>query len=110
MIPVRLLHLSFRDFLVDPIKFGDRERYPFSINQRDTHGHLAKKYLELLCTGDNLRRDMCNLQYPGAKRCIDQRTIDSDLSPEIRYACRYWVHHLKESGQTIEDDDAVHQL
>ena len=54
---------------------------------------------------------MCNLKFPDAERCsIDQGTIDSKLPREIRYACRYWVHHLKESDQIIQDGDTVHQF
>ncbi|KAH8654671.1 WD40-repeat-containing domain protein [Ilyonectria robusta] len=107
-MPVRLLHLSFRDFLVDPKKGKEQERYPFWIDERETHGRLAARCLHLLSTGDTLRRDICNLRLPGTARSeIGQQTIHDALPPEVQYACRYWVYHWKESNCTIRDGNLV---
>ena len=107
-IPVRLLHLSFRDFLVDPEKGRDQEKYPFWINKQETHERLAARCLQMLSTGDTLRRDICGRRRPGMRRSeIDQQTIDAALPPEVQYACRYWVHHWKESERRIRDGDIV---
>ncbi|KAK3945964.1 hypothetical protein QBC46DRAFT_336128 [Diplogelasinospora grovesii] len=97
-LPVRLLHLSFRDFLVDPEKGREQERYPFWVDERETHERLATRCLQLLSTGDTLKRDVCGLRLPGTRRSeIDQQTIGGSLPPEIQYACQYWVYHWKES-------------
>ena len=34
--------------------------------------------------------------------------IDNALSSEIRYACRYWVHHLEQNKSYIRDEDLTH--
>lgn len=107
--PIRPLHLSFREFLVDPEKGKEQERYPFWIDEREIHERLAAQCLHLLSTGDTLKRDNCDLRLPGTCRSdIDQQTIDAKLPPEVQYACRYWVYHRKESKCLIRDGDAVH--
>ncbi|CAG9980522.1 unnamed protein product [Clonostachys byssicola] len=109
--PVQLLHLSFRDFLVDPEKGGRPEEFPFWIDEHRTHSQLALDCLRLLSTGTALKQDICNLKHPGMARTeVDQKTIDACLAPEVQYACRYWVFHWKGSKQTIQDDDQVHRF
>lgn len=105
-IPVRLLHLSFRDFLVDPQKRG---KSPFWVDERETHERLAGKCLQLMSNPKGLRQNMCNLPSPGALRTvIDNWVIDDCLPSEVRYACRYWVRHLEQSKDRIRDGDQVH--
>lgn len=106
--PIRLLHLSFRDFLIDAEK---RETNPFWVDEADAHKKLATRCLKLLSTGGNLKEDICNLQTPARPRSdVDRQTIDSHLPPEIQYACQYWVYHLKEGGSIISDDDQVYNF
>ena len=106
--PIRLLHLSFRDFLVDTEK---RETNPFWVDEKDAHNKLATRCLKLLSTGENLKKDICNLRTPERPRAdVDKKTIDSHLPSDIQYACQYWVYHLKESGSIISDDDQVHNF
>lgn len=105
-IPIRLLHLSFREFLVDPRKQG---KSPFWANQRDIHKKLAFHCLELMSNSGGLRQDMCNLLRPGVQRNeIDEGTVASSLPPELQYACRYWVHHLEQSEQHVRDGESTH--
>jgi hypothetical protein len=106
--PIRLLHLSFRDFLVDTEK---RETNPFWVDEKDAHNKLATRCLELLSAGDNLKEDICNLRTPERPRAdVDKQTIDSHLPPNTQYACQYWVYHLKEGGSIIYDNDQVHNF
>lgn len=106
--PIRLLHLSFRDFLVDTEK---RETNPFWVDEKDAHNKLVTGCLKLLSTSENLKKDICNLRTPERPRAdVDKQTIDSHLPSEIQYACQYWVYHLKESGGTICDNDQVHNF
>jgi hypothetical protein len=101
--PVRPLHLSFREFLVDPRKQGQS---PLWVDEKSTHKKLASRCLELTSGPGGLRPNMCNLVGPGVLRSeINERTIASSLSPELQYACRYWVSHLKQSQQRIVDGD-----
>lgn len=105
-VPIRLLHLSFREFLVDPRKQG---RNLFWVDEKGTHQKLASHCLELMSKPSGLQQDMCSLVRPGALRSdIDEETIASNLPPELRYACRYWVHHLEQSQQQLNNGDLVH--
>ncbi len=104
-MPVRILHLSFRDFLVDIQKRGKSH---FWIDEKETHKRLAGKCLDLLSSPEGLKQNMCNLTSPGAlKSEVDDQIIGSAVSPEVQYACRYWVHHLEQSGGHIMDGDLV---
>ena len=106
--PVRLLHLSFREFLIDPEKCGEDGKYPFWVDERQTHHMLATRCLRLLSAPNVLNQDICNLQQPGAARTdISQQTIDACLPLEVQYACQYWVFHWKESKILIRDGDDV---
>jgi hypothetical protein len=105
-MPIRLLHLSFRDFLLDPQKCG---KSLFWVDERETHERLASKCLQLMSNPKGLRQNMCNLPRPGTLRSeIDNRTLNDCLLPEIRYACRYWVHHLEQSTGHIRDGNLVY--
>ncbi|KAL8290966.1 hypothetical protein RB600_006441 [Gaeumannomyces tritici] len=105
-IRAKLLHLSFRDFLVK-----NRDANPFRVNERETHEQLADRCLKLLSTGDILRKDICDLRYPGTLRSeISPLTINVALPPEVKYACRYWVHHYQEGTRQIRDGDPVHDF
>jgi len=102
--PVRLLHLSFREFLLDPEKQG---KTPFWVNGRERHGTMATKCLELM--SKHLQENICHLEFPGVlRRDINIKIVDKCLTAELRYACRYWVYHLEQSKRHIQDRDAVH--
>jgi hypothetical protein len=106
--PIRIFHLSFRDFLVDPLKANKQEMHPFWVDEGETHKRLAARCLELLSTKDRLKKDVCGLRLPGTCRSeIDQKTIDTSLPHDVQYACRYWVYHWKESKCLIRDGDLV---
>ncbi|KAK5651140.1 hypothetical protein OQA88_13234 [Cercophora sp. LCS_1] len=108
--PVRLFHLSFRDFLVDPAKRTTNE---FWIDEAKYHKMLEERCIQVM--GLHLRRDICGLKDPGKLRSeVDQQTVNASLPPEVQYACQYWVHHLMESHRLmesrykIEDNGPVH--
>lgn len=86
-VPVRILHLSFRDFLL-------QTKSQFYIDE----GH-ANKEITLYCLGTmrtTLKQNICNLENYGTKRTdISEETICHYLQPELQYSCRYWVHHLE---------------
>ena len=63
--PIRLLHLSFREFLVDPQKQGNS---PFWVDEKETHKSLANQCLQLMLSPSGLRQNMCNLQMLGTRR------------------------------------------
>ena len=104
--PVRLLHLSFREFLLDPEKRGNSV---FWVDKRERNKVLVNRCLELLSGSKYLKENICSLESPGMLRTeINPQTIEKYLPVDGRYACRYWVHHLEQSGERIHDGDSVH--
>ncbi|KAF1935622.1 hypothetical protein EJ02DRAFT_324548, partial [Clathrospora elynae] len=103
---VRLLHLSFREFLVNPQK---QRKSLFWVDEKRTHQNLAFRCLDLMSGASGLRQDMCSLSGLGVLRSeIDDRTVASSLPPELQYACRYWTSHAIHSQQHIVDGDTTH--
>jgi hypothetical protein len=96
--PVRILHLSFRDFLV-------QSRSKFLVDEPKKHQDIAKCCLKTM--QNRLQKDICNLECPGTRRAdINPQDIRQYLPPELQYSCRYWVQHLKKSqalSSVIED-------
>ncbi|KAM0451571.1 hypothetical protein ACHAPV_009910 [Trichoderma viride] len=104
--PIKLFHLSFRDYLVDSAK---RNSNPFWVDEMETHKVIAASCLKFLCTSAHLKRDICGLRNPGAARMdVDAETINNHLPAVVRYACLYWVHHLKRSGSRLTDGGQAH--
>ncbi|KAJ9302280.1 hypothetical protein DTO271G3_1146 [Paecilomyces variotii] len=91
--PVRLFHLSFRDFLLDP----RRKNNVFWVNGKERHGKVAVQCLTLMRR--LLRKNICDLPHAGALRDeIDDQTRHDCLPMELQYACRYWIYHLQEGN------------
>ncbi|KAL4734247.1 putative wd40 protein [Aspergillus similis] len=87
-IPVRTLHLSFRDFIVGP-------ECDFQINETEMHGNIASHCLRIM---NSLRHNICSLPSYGTQRAqIHDNVIQQHLPEDLRYSCRYWAHHLHQS-------------
>ncbi|KAI9148684.1 Vegetative incompatibility protein [Paramyrothecium foliicola] len=98
--PIRLFHLSFRDFLVDP---ETRTKTPLWIDEKQMHQDIVVHCLRVM--KEKLRRDICDLGAPGIARSdIDQQTVTNHIQPELEYACLYWVDHLKRGDIHISGD------
>ncbi|KAL4899381.1 hypothetical protein BDW74DRAFT_163568 [Aspergillus multicolor] len=92
-LPVRLQHLSFRDFLVDDITKDAEESKKFWIDGEATHQRLTNQCLALM--EERLKQNICMLSDDCLQRSdIDSDSINGNLPPELRYACRYWTQHL----------------
>ncbi|CAI7653790.1 unnamed protein product [Penicillium glandicola] len=97
--PVRLFHLSFRDFLLDPSTRKKSHpttgrKFRFWVDGKEINQKLTVYCLDVM--RKNLKKNICNLQTYGVKR----RDIDTGslyLPPELQYACRYWILHLIQS-------------
>ncbi|KAF3918216.1 hypothetical protein ABW20_dc0108198 [Dactylellina cionopaga] len=103
---VRLLHPSFRDFLLDPDRCLDAD---FQVNERET----AKK-MALRCIGimqGTLRKDICGLGLPGVRiEDVENTVIDKSIPETTKHACLYWVDYLKRSEIVLDDDDEFHKF
>ncbi|EFR03715.1 vegetative incompatibility protein HET-E-1 [Nannizzia gypsea CBS 118893] len=93
--PVRLLHLSFRDFLLDSNK---KDTSQFWIDEREVHRTLAIQCLDLM--QNSLRKNICNLLDNSVQR-TNIAKLENYLPSELRYACRYWVRHLVRSRDPV---------
>ncbi|OQE12757.1 hypothetical protein PENFLA_c063G02943 [Penicillium flavigenum] len=97
--PVRILHLSFRDFLV-------QSRTMFLVDMPRKHEDIAKMCLKAMRS--RLQRNICNLESSGTyKADIDPQYILRYLPLELQYSCRYWTHHLEQSQNTSFDFEDV---
>lgn len=88
--PIQLLHTSFRDFLLDGKRCQD---VYINLDEDIIHENLINNCLRVM--SKTLKRDICNLKMPGIRgKDLQNDTIDSHLSKEVQYACRYWLDHL----------------
>ncbi|KAK2924823.1 Nucleoside phosphorylase superfamily [Fusarium oxysporum f. sp. vasinfectum] len=93
-VPVRILHLSFRDYLVDPNLQGAME---FWVDEQATHRRLASRCLFVMSS--ILRENICRLPFPGTSPSeIEGLDPQKFIPPELDYACHYWVHHYVSSN------------
>ncbi|KAJ5827863.1 hypothetical protein N7447_004626 [Penicillium robsamsonii] len=87
--PVRILHLSFRDFLLD----HREDESKFWIDKKYANQRLAERCCQIM--QDSLEKNICKLQSEGIQRNeITNDSIQHYIPPELKYACRYWAHHL----------------
>jgi hypothetical protein len=104
--PIRLLHPSFRDFLLD--KQRCRAQH-FWVDEKKAHKALAESSLRLMF--NSLRRDICGLNAPGAlASAVGSSRIEQCLPADLQYACCYWVQHLQRSEARLCDNDQVHKF
>ncbi|KAL2782618.1 hypothetical protein BJX66DRAFT_331084 [Aspergillus keveii] len=98
-IPVTTLHLSFRDFLVSP-------ECEFRIDVADMHGHISLHCLRVM--SHSLRHNICSLPSYGTQHAeIHDSVIKQHLPDDLRYACRYWAHHLRQSKEGTLQTEAI---
>jgi hypothetical protein len=102
--PIRLLHPSFRDFLLDQRCLDDQ----FRISGKKAHSDLAESCLKVMSNG--LKRDICRLRMPGALTSeVESSDIVRYLPISVLYACRYWVDHLQRGDISLcGDNGQVH--
>lgn len=104
--PVQALHLSFRDFLLDPSRCFDRH---FWVDERQAHRNLVADCLRLLSS--SLSRNICRLPSPGTLRSeVDPATVEHAFSPAIQYACRRWAEHAQKGEMVVDDHGLVHEF
>lgn len=107
--PLALVHLSFRDFLLDKERCGS---LPFQIEEVPMHRAVFERCLQVMA--DHLSQDMCGLALPGRTvASVPRDQVDKGIPRHVQYACRYWVDHLQNldaeqrRGVGLVDDGAV---
>ncbi|KAE8378188.1 hypothetical protein BDV26DRAFT_281329 [Aspergillus bertholletiae] len=102
-LPVRLFHLSLRYFLLDP---STREKTPFWVNKEQMNRKLLIRCL--LVMQKSLKKNICSLKSYGIeRRDINPNSIGHYLPSELQYSCRYWIHHLVQSKDLINQVDYI---
>ncbi|KAK0763492.1 hypothetical protein N5P37_002869 [Trichoderma harzianum] len=104
--PIRLFHLSFRDFLLDhktPAKTA------IWIDKKATNQKLAIQCLNIMRT--HLKKNLCNLpNYAVSSNNIPDETVSQHLSQPLEYSCRYWVEHLVQGQGPVEDSQSFLEI
>jgi hypothetical protein len=99
-LPVRILHLSFRDYLLN------MEERSFRVNQAKTHKKIASHCLRIM--NDRLKRSICDLpNYESQRDDVDGHIAHKRLTPDLVYSCQYWVHHLEQSRCPISESQIL---
>ena len=96
--PVRPLHASFYDFLVDEKRSGD-----FFVQQGTIHHDLTLALLSIMQV--SLRFNICELEtsyLPNSKVVDLEKRIKKHVPPYLLYACRFWAIHLRDGGFDTE--------
>ncbi|CAG9975909.1 unnamed protein product [Clonostachys byssicola] len=102
-LPVRILHLSFRDFLVDPSR---KDQSIFWINQQVTHFQIAERCLDIM--DRLLQRDICGTGRNESRADLNDFQKERMVPNELEYSCLYWVDHLIEAREPLRDEHPVH--
>jgi len=101
---LRLHHPSFRDFLLNKDRCGE-----FWVDEKEAHQILAAGCIQLM--SQTLKKDICKMHAPGSQAGqVESSWIKKCLSPEVQYACLYWVQHLQRSSSQVHDGDKAHQF
>ncbi|KAI0323568.1 WD40 repeat-like protein, partial [Cubamyces sp. BRFM 1775] len=94
--PIRIIHLSFPNFLINHTRCTDQS---FLVEPRIQHSHIAFRCLDLM---QALKYNILevasehdcalNSEFPDLLVKISQH-----LPAALQYACKYWTHHLCEA-------------
>jgi hypothetical protein len=85
ILPIRLLHLSFRDFLVTPARYTDNG---FLVLQKQVHAALFQYCLDLL---KGLTKKICMFSsYKVRVEEVEPSTLSHYLPAGAQYARRYF--------------------
>ncbi|KAF3132922.1 hypothetical protein TWF594_009431 [Orbilia oligospora] len=104
--PIRTLHLSFREFLLD---VDTKTNNPFWLDEREIHRNIAQNCIKIM--RNRLRKNICRIRSPGVLRSEVSSSVTSQtLTADIAYACRYWVTHLVKAREELQDKGQIHQF
>ncbi|KAL4769155.1 hypothetical protein BDW60DRAFT_109678 [Aspergillus nidulans var. acristatus] len=100
-LPVRLQHLSFRDFLLHSTTKANKQSEKFWIDEEAMHQRLSNQCLVVM--DSMLKKNICMLPDDSLQRSeINSDSINKHLPPELQYACRYWTQHMMQSQDTTD--------
>jgi hypothetical protein len=93
--PIRPIHLSFSDFLLD----CNRSTDAYVVDASAHHLRIAVRCLQIM--NEHLQEDICDIRDPSLFNAevtdLEQR-LEKFAPPQLRYACRFWHIHLELAG------------
>ncbi|OSD02247.1 WD40 repeat-like protein [Trametes coccinea BRFM310] len=105
--PIRLIHLSFANFIVDPARCTDER---FFVQPSAEHAAIAMRCFEMMrslkvniCDIDVKEQHLLNSEIPDLPRKVAEH-----VPAALVYACKYWSLHL--SHAHVDADGKVIQL
>jgi hypothetical protein len=99
---IRLLHPSFREFLLDSHRCSNTT---FCIDAKEAHRRLFECCLRVM--SGCLRQDMCDLRRLGTRVGVRRSDVNKSVPFAVQYACRYWVYHLKRSDVDAQEHRGI---
>ncbi|KAJ5364772.1 uncharacterized protein N7496_010485 [Penicillium cataractarum] len=89
-LPVRIMHLSFRDFLI-------RSKTKFRVDTPHRHRRIFLQCIDIM--RKKLRKSLCGLGSDSTvkPKCHHPQASRQNIPLEVRYACNHWVYHLGQS-------------
>ncbi|KAH8129977.1 WD40 repeat-like protein [Trichoderma asperelloides] len=109
---VYFVHQSAKDFLL-----SNASNQIFENGLARKHHDIFSRSIRIL--SQTLRRDMYKLRHPGALT-RDASAHDPDPLATLRYACLFWVDHLRDTGMnssgkivsqaSLQDEGVVHSF
>ncbi|KIJ32972.1 hypothetical protein M422DRAFT_183774 [Sphaerobolus stellatus SS14] len=103
-LPLRPLHLSFREFLLDPKASG-----PFCVSALSAHGDLARISLNIV--NQDLRFNICDLDTSYLRNKdipnLPDRILEN-IPFSLRYVCRAWAIHFSQAPEKPMIDDVIY--
>jgi hypothetical protein len=101
--PIRLHHATFREFILSPDRCADIR---FIVDGKEQHKRIALSCVRLMC--QHLCKDICDLGHVGADLSeVQPGLVEERLFPALRYACCYWVYHVREGDVLSTDAEAI---
>ena len=106
MNPVRPLHTSFYDFLVDKKRSKD-----FFVEQGNVHCDLAVASFSVMQAG--LQFNICGLET--SYLCNSEvegleKKVEENIPPHLLYSCQFWATHLQHTEFSVELLQLVRKL
>jgi WD40 repeat protein len=103
---VSFVHQSAKDYIIEQAR---DTIFPAGMSKE--HARLAQKCVQRMREPGALHKDVCGLRRPGTRRTdIDSEEIAKMMSARVTYTSSFWAEHFIASGQTLSDNDHVHQF
>ena len=92
-VPIRFLHVSFADFLMDRNRGGE-----FAIHVHLIHNDLAFASLAIMMGGLQFNIFDLPSSYLSNSETYDMdNRVKECIPPELAYSCQYWTEHVRQA-------------